>query len=97
MKTLILAAAIGLTTAVSAAPAPKATPATPPATSAAPAPAAAMTPQQRQAQAQAQAQDLKKELGLTDTQATDLIQYVRASFTDRPAFAGLEPAIKRAR
>lgn len=59
MKTLMMAAVLGLTTAVFAAPAPQAAPTAPP---------APMTREQRQAQAQ----DLKKELGLTDTQATAL-------------------------
>ena len=34
---------------------------------------------------------------MTDAQISDLVSFVRASFTDRPAFAGVDVAIKRAR
>jgi len=34
---------------------------------------------------------------LDDKQTADLVNFVRASFTDRPAFAGVDSAIKRAR
>ena len=34
---------------------------------------------------------------LTDKQVADLVDYVRGSFTDRPAFAGLDAVVRRAR
>ena len=34
---------------------------------------------------------------LTDKQTADLVAYVRANFTDRPAFAGVDVAIRKAR
>ena len=34
---------------------------------------------------------------LTDRQVSDLVEYVRANFTDRPAFAGVDVAIRTAR
>lgn len=34
---------------------------------------------------------------LTDKQTSDLIDYVRSSFTDRPAFSGVDVAIRKAR
>lgn len=34
---------------------------------------------------------------LTDKQLTDLIEFVRAGFTDRPAFSGVDVAIRKAR
>lgn len=34
---------------------------------------------------------------LTDRQTADLVEYIRASFTDRPAFSGVDAAIRRSR